>query len=396
MTNASFKIIIRKDRPKKDGQYPVCLRVIIGRKPKLFPLIFTCDEKDFDPVNEIVKKTDLAHYQKNLLIQKALNRANKIRFDYALEDKFLTMSEFKRAYLNDNYGSKSFHKYIEYLIDKRENELAPQTIKFYRKQLSKLRKFRPELTFSEVNEDFIHAYTQYMKKELKNKEITWYKGLEFIKRICNRAYKERKISENPVRDLVIKRPKGNISHLTIDEVKTLETLFLGNTFRPNLQNVLRYFLFACYTGIRFGDLKNMRYNNLKQSGNTFYLDFIQQKSNKQIGIPLMPQALALVPEKLLDQQRLFKVTCNQDTNRKLKDIMETAEIPKKISFHSSRHTCSNVLLALNIPLEVRSMILGDTKEVVSGHYTKQNLSLVIYAMEQYSHALTDNKSIVKP
>jgi hypothetical protein len=162
MTNASFKIVIRKDRPKKDGQYPICLRVIIGRKPKLIPFPFSCFDKDFDSVKEIVKKSDPLHYQKNLLIQKTINKANKIKFDFAIEEKNLSLNEFEKVFKNDNYGSKSFYEYIEYLIEKRETELSNDTILFYRKQLSKLRKFRPELTFSEVNGDFIYDYKNYM------------------------------------------------------------------------------------------------------------------------------------------------------------------------------------------------------------------------------------------
>lgn len=57
---------------------------------------------------------------------------------------------------------------------------------------------------------------------LKNTPITWYKGLEFIKRICYQAYKERKLKENPFKNLQINRLKGNSGHLTVDELKSLD------------------------------------------------------------------------------------------------------------------------------------------------------------------------------
>jgi len=395
MTNASFKIMLRKDRPKQDGQFPVCLRVIIGRKSKLFPLNYNCQERDFDPVHEIIKKSDPAHYQKNLLLQKILQKANKIKFDYAIEEKTLTITEFTKVFKNDNYGSKSFYEYIEYLIAKRENELSPETIKFYWKQLSKLRRFRPELTFGELNDEFVMAYKQYMIKELRNKEITWNKALEFLKRICNKAYRERKINDNPLRDLVIKRPKGQTKHLEISELQQLELLYRDETLKPNQKHVLQYFLFACYTGIRFGDIKRLRFTNVSKEKESIYLEFVQNKTNKPALIPLMQQAIELLPVQEFEHQKVFKVNCNQDTNRKLKEIMTTAGINKRITFHSSRHTCSNVLLALHVPLDVRSMILGDTKEVVSTHYTKHDINMVAFAFDQYSKALTNPLNLIE-
>lgn len=390
MTNASFKIVIRKDRPKKDGQYPICLRVIIGRKPKLIPFPFSCFDKDFDSIKEIVKKSDPLHYQKNLLIQKTINKANKIKFDFAIEEKKLSLNEFEKVFKNDNYGSKSFYEYIEYLIEKRETELSNDTILFYRKQLSKLRKFRPALTFSEVNGDFIYAYKNYMIRTLKNKEITWYKALEFLKRICNRAYKEKKINEHPLRDLEIKRPKGDSKHLTIDELNKLLTLYQSGELQANLQNVLRYFLFACFTGMRYQDMKDLRFTHIKEVDSRLFLDFIQHKTKKQSIIPVFDQVNDLLPEKQFEHQRVFRVKCNQDTNRKLKEIMNIAEIDKRITFHSARHTCSNALYGLNTNIDTRCMILGDTKEVINNHYTETDLNLLWNAMDNYSKVLTCN------
>ena len=387
MTNATFKIVLRKDRPKSDGQFPVCLRVLISRNKKLFPLNFTVFEKDFDLQGELVKKSDYAFHRKNLLIQKAINKANDIKFDFALEDKNLSMTAFVNAFVNDNYGSKSFYEYIEYLIQKRENELSAATIQFYRKHLSKLRRFRPELNFGEVDQEFIYKYKMYMIKKLGNTEITWNKSLEFIKRVCNQAYKEKKISENPVRDLEIKRPKGKMQHLTIEEVSELERLYQSGTLKKVHAEVLSQFLFACYTGMRYRDVRELRKVNIKEAAGMLYTDFIQHKTAKPTTIPLIEQAVKLIPDDLFEQQRVFAAFTNQHCNRKLAEIMELANIQKRITFHSARHTCSNVLFALGVPIEVRSMIIGDTKETVSNFYTSKNLDVLQKALEVYSKAL---------
>ena len=387
MTTLHFKIVLRKDYLKKSGRYPVCLRITSGRIPKLFPLTIDCLDTDFDPVKQIIKRTDPDNFRKNALILKAKTKAGDIAFNYILNDKNLPLDEFTRAYTNDNYGSVSFYEYIEYLIVKRDSELSADTLDHYRKQLSKLKRFRPALTFSEVNETFILDYKDYMIRNLKNTPITWNKGLEFIKRICNQAYKEGKLKEHPFKNLVINRLKGNLGHLTVNELISLDKIYQDKTLAANLQNVLRYFLFACYTAMRYRDVYDLRFINLKYQAETAFLEFVQHKTNKHTITPLIDQAKELIPPQEFEQQRMFKVKTNQDTNRKLKDIMDTAKISKRITFHSARHTCSNALFILDVPLDVRSQIIGDTKEVVSNHYTKEDMSVTIKALDKYSQAM---------
>jgi len=395
MTIPHFKIILRKDFLKKNGQYPVCLRITSRRVPKLFPLGFDVLVKDFDQGKLRVKKTDPFHFQKNQLILKAETKARNIAFEYAMNDKNLPLDEFTRAYKNDNYGSVSFYDYIEYLIIKRDSELSWDTIEYYKKQLSKLKKFRSSLTFSEVNEDFILSYKDYMIRTLKNTEITWNKGLEFIKRVCNQAYKEDKIKANPFKNLAIRRLKGNYGHLTVDELISLDKIYQEQTLHVNLQNVLRYFLFACYTGLRYRDILDLRFVQVKKVDHTTFLSFKQHKTKKATNIPLIDQAKELIPPEEFAEQRVFKVSTDQDTNRKLKDIMMKAGINKRITFHSARHTCSNALFTLDVPLDVRCMIIGDTKEVVTAHYTAEDMNMKLKALNKYSLAMKakDNRPV---
>ena len=392
MNTASFRIMIRSDRPKKSGEYALCIRVTIARKFKLFPIGFDVLPRNFDQGKSQVKKTDPFYFQKNKLILKAETKARKIAFDFAINDKPLTLGEFIKAYTNDNYGSVSFYDYIEYLILKRDNELSTDTLDMYRKQLSKLRRFRATLTFSEVNDDFIGDYRNYMIKKLNNKEITYYKCLEFIKRICNRAYKEKKISENPLRNLEIKRLKGDSNFLTIEELLKLDTIYQEQTLPANLQNVLRYFLFSCYTGIRYGDIYNLRFPMVKVKENTTYLDFMQHKTNKPALIPLIDQAKALIPDQGFTEQKVFNVMVNQTTNKLLKTIMEKAGIEKRITFHSGRHTCSNSLYQLDVDINTRCMIIGDTKEVINKHYTKEDMNMKLQALNKFSQAMKAKSS----
>jgi len=59
---------------------------------------------------------------------------------------------------------------------------------------------------------------------------------------------------------------------------------------------------------------------------------------------------------------LLPVYSNQKVNAYLKDIAQELEIPKKLTFHSARHTfATTVTLSNGVPIETVSKLLGHTK-----------------------------------
>ena len=143
--------------------------------------------------------------------------------------------------------------------------------------------------------------------------------------------------------------------------------------------------------MRYRDVYDLRFTSLKIVNEAVYLDFKQHKTNKLSFIPVIDQAKELIPLIHFDQQKVFFVYANQYTNKVLKKIISDAEISKRITFHSARHSCSNALFELGIDSEVRCMIIGDTKEVISKHYTSENLNMKLAALTKYSQAMKDTE-----
>jgi intergrase/recombinase len=106
-------------------------------------------------------------------------------------------------------------------------------------------------------------------------------------------------------------------------------------------------------------------------------------------LPLIKQAVDLIPEKTFDNAKMFRVVPNQTTNRHLKTIAEKLEWNKRITFHVARNTCSNLLYQLGVPIEVRSLIVGDTAQVLRKHYTNTDADMVAKAMNDFSNAFIE-------
>lgn len=324
-----------------------------------------------------VYKTDIDFRRKNILIDKAKLKADNIINAAKLQDKILSTKEFKLLFKVEAANSNSFFAYAENEKKSREHEFSSATIYSYKKQISKLKRFCPGLLIGEIDLSFIRKYHGYHLNTLKDNENTAYAAHRWLKGMINKAIKKGLLKVNPYKDFPIKNPEGHREFLTVEELKNLEVLYNKSTLKPNKQSVLQYFLFVCYTGLRYSDIKNLRYKNIIDTENKKKeISMLMQKTKEIVKIPLCKKAEYFLTTGFIEQ-KIFHVLTNQKTNSYLKEIIKIAEINKNISFHCARHTFAMIALSLDVQMPVISNILGHKSLKTTQIYAKaQNESKV--------------------
>jgi integrase len=359
----STQLFLRKDYTKKDGTNPIYLRVIINREKKDYSLNISVLPKHWNSKKSAIKLAAPISVQSNLLLQKYIQKAKDIIFKHTIEDKYLNLYEFDKLFKSNSFNNKSFYDFVEKQIKTQKGILTPGTLHIYETQLSKLKQFRISLDFGQIDIPFLKEYENYMATTLNNNINTISKSLSFIRNILNKAIQEGIINEN-----IFNKHKYKLRHaqtkreyLTMSEIEKLEKLLVNKELKPNKENVLKYFLFSCYTGLRYGDVKKLKYKDLEN--NTVRI--ITEKKKKPVEIPLSQKAIALAGSGL-DNLPVFKVLTDQPTNRYLKEICKTAGIKKNISFHCSRHTFATNCVEMGIPIQVVKELLAhsDIKETL--------------------------------
>lgn len=375
--NAYAKIIIRQDFTKKDGTHPIYLRVTINRKPKYLNLKISVKPNFWDSKRLLVKKDYPNSFKINLIIQNAVQRAEKIFFDYNIQNKPLSIGEFVRHFNRPEIKGNSFIEFFEQTIKEMEKTFSFFTVKTYKSHFQKIKEFSPEVSFADLSLSFIKDYESYMIGK-GNEENTRSKSHAILKSFINRAIKEGHLKENPYKLFPLSKKDGNREFLTVEELKILEELF-HKELPSGLKNTLKYFLFACYTGLRYQDVKALQYDKI-------YDDMIILKMHKTkdpVKIPLIEKSKILIGSGF-EKQKVFKVTENQVTNRNLKKIINLTSVKKEISFHSARHTFATVGISLGIPIEVISKLLGHKDLQTTQIYAKIVDDVKIKEMEKWN------------
>ncbi|WP_370862030.1 site-specific integrase [Parabacteroides faecis] len=241
-----------------------------------------------------------------------------------------------------------------------------------------------KITFAKVNTEFVKGFIVYLrtatnfnyensKKKPKdeilsqNTQYNLYKKFAWV--IC-KAMQADILVVNPLSKLdnsdKPKPEEGQREFLTIEEIKRL-------MMTPCKDDMLkRSFLFCCLVGLRYSDVKHLLWNDLRKDNNgETILRLRIVKSKRYEDFPVSREALKWLPEERgADEDFIFSLGKNDNSNRKLKKWCTSAGITKKISFHCSRHTAATLNLSLGNPIEVVSKLLGHTKISTTQIYAK--------------------------
>jgi len=373
----------------KKGEYPVYLRINQGKKVNEISLNVFTKKGCWNDQRARITSKDPLHTRKNIILNHYELKAAKIIEDSMLHDRNLSINELIRMLKDSSWGSDSLFDYAEKIIQHKTGISEPGSIKVMKDQVNKLKSFRSEIKLHDIDLGFILAYEKFLKVERKNNDNTVIKSMKFLNQVTLHAFKNGVIEKNPFVNYTIGRIEGKREHLTEPEVNKLVELYNGNTMKWNKQNVLRYFLFSCFTGLAYADIKGLQKKHITRIENKGIskevIKFERKKTGSPVLVPLLPDAKTYIPENIYyDGQKVFRVFTDQPTNRYLKEIMIMAGISKRISFHCGRHTFATICKTKGINYDIIAKYLGHQDKKTTEIYAKYETELLLSEMEKWS------------
>ena len=144
-----------------------------------------------------------------------------------------------------------------------------------------------------------------------------------------------------------------------------------------LAQVRDIFLFCCYTGLAYADIKKLKRSEIGIGvDGEAWIFTTRKKTDTSSRIPLLSSALEILDRYKEHPQcdsegTLLPVLSNQKMNAYLKEIADVCGISKTLTFHIARHTfATTVTLSNGVPIETVSKMLGHTNLKTTQHYAK--------------------------
>jgi integrase len=220
-----------------------------------------------------------------------------------------------------------------------------------------------DIPLEQVDERFLEGFKEYLqtcktrkgKQQVKLHKNSILSYFSKVRAALREAYQSRMIKENP--SSRVKHVKAAETHR---EFLTFEELQLLVNTPCELEILKQAFLFSALTGLRFSDVKALRWENIKYSeADGWYLQYTQKKTKGAELLPVSEQAIRLLGKHSEPDQQIFDaLDYSAWNNLKLREWVMAAGIRKKITFHCARHSFATLQLSMNTDIYTVSKLLG--------------------------------------
>ena len=374
----------KRNDVNKEGKVPVYMRITLNGKRSELSIQHkveiehwntgagkakgnTQEAKNLNRLMDIIKNKVYTHYRELVEKNKVISAKSLKNAYLGIEERNITLIEI-------------FRNHNEQVRELVGQEYAFNTLKRYQTAFRHIKKFLKyqynldDISLKLINHEFITGFEFYLKSKRGCNHNSTTKYIKNFKKIIRIGLANNWIDKDPFLNYKVRLKEVEREFLSEEEVHRMLNKRLHIL---RLEQVRDIFIFCCYTGLSYADVKKMTKNDLvKGIDGEVWIKMNRTKTGTQTSIPLLPTALMILlkykdSEELIIKDVLLPVLSNQKMNAYLKEIAVLCEISKNLTFHLARHTFATTITLTNgVPIESVSKMLGHKSLKTTQHYAK--------------------------
>jgi site-specific recombinase XerD len=296
----------------------------------------------------------------------------------------LTIENFKEKLLGTEQRQRMLipifqdhNNKIKELIGK---EYASGTLERYKTSLSHTIEFLQwkykvsDIEINKIDHAFVTDYEFWLRSVRNCANNTAVKYIKNFSKIIKLCLANDWLDKNPFANYKSKVKEVERVYLSEEEIQNI----INKDFKTERLSLVRdIFLFSCFTGLAYIDVKNLTKSHISIGiDGEKWIFTHRQKTETASKIPILPVTQMIIDKyadhpKSNNEDRLLPILTNQKMNAYLKEIAGVCEIEKELTFHIARHTfATTVTLTNGVPIESVSKMLGHKNLRTTQHYAK--------------------------
>ncbi|MEN9372221.1 MAG: hypothetical protein RLZZ64_1296 [Bacteroidota bacterium] len=259
-------------------------------------------------------------------------------------------------------------------------EYAPGTLERYTTSLKHTIEFMQwkynvsDIDITKIDHAFVTDYEFWLRSVRNCANNTAVKYLKNFNKIIKLCLANDWLDKNPFANYKSKVKEVERVYLTEEEIQSI----IEKDFKTERLSLVRdIFLFSCFTGLAYIDVKNLTKSHISYGiDGEKWIFTHRQKTESASKIPILPVTQMIIDKyenhpQCNNEDKLLPILSNQKMNAYLKEIASVCEIEKELTFHIARHTfATTVTLTNGVPIESVSKMLGHKNLRTTQHYAK--------------------------
>ena len=357
---AKVTIRRRNESERADGRAALYAVLNIERIKIRLPLDIAVTSAEWDETAERVRGRGQQVKDWNLIISNTKAKISDILVRARLTGETLTKDSFLALYRRPG-ETMNFIEYARRHLEALKTALQPETMRHHAAALRKLESYNPRLQIAEITPDWLRVYAAYLRDKHNNNPGTIRKNMCVIRMHYYAAMRAGKVKNNPFEVYRIPQADPIVVFLTEDELNALIGVFRSDKLDEGETDVLRFFLFMCFTAMHISDARSLQIEQI-HGGEIHYTRI---KTRTRVNMPLSVPAAKLVEYYKEGRLRgpLFRhLPTDQAFNRIIKRVCKRVGINKPVSAKAARHTFATLYYKKNNgDVGTLSKLLGHTQ-----------------------------------
>lgn len=404
---STFKVsfFLKRNAKKTNGKAPIITRVTLDGKIAQFSCKLEINPTVWSVPLGRATGRNAESISINAILEEIRASIHKQYHHLQVRESIITAEKLKNAFLGHDEDHETLIQHFS-----RHNEdfkklvgLCKSNSTYHKYELAQRRveefmRFRyniSDIAFQDLSLMFIKDYEIYLRTNCNLSNNVAAKMIQYLKKIVTTARNSGLIQRDPFASHKIIINRVDRGYLDKQE---LEMIMKKQIALKRLEQVRDIFIFCCYTGLSYIDVKALTKVNIRIAfDENLWIMTKRHKTDNPVHVRLLdiPKMIIEKYQDNMNDNKVLPVMSNQKMNSYLKELADICGIQKNLTFHMARHTFATTIgLANGVPIESISKMLGHTNIKTTQIYARITDNKLSSDMEMLAGKLNNQKKIV--
>ncbi|MDR2148030.1 MAG: site-specific integrase, partial [Tannerella sp.] len=382
MKKSTFKVLffLKRDKQKTNGTVPLYCRITVDGLEARFGMKCDVNPKLWDVKTGKATGRTVEAVRINALVDSTKAAIFRIYRELQERDNYVTAGKIKNVFLGVEQKSQTLLELFDCHNRERSEtvgiNIGRATFDRYlliRRMIAEFLEYKyniHDIPVREVSPQFIGDFEAWLFTRCNYAPNTVVATLKKLRHVIELGINREWIAKNPFREHRFRWQENPRRFLTRQEIDSLIDFQFGE---KHLERTRDLFIFCCFTGLSYRDLKTLTRDNIRSSfDGKLWIGGNRCKTGIEYRIPLLN-----IPRMIMEKYRgkaagnlVFPVSDNSSYNVQLKAVGRECGIAKRMSSHLARHTFATLALTQGVSIESVSKMLGHSDIKTTQIYSK--------------------------